>query len=74
MSPLAKAREAKKLTIGEAAKKLKITQATLRGLEDGCFLPRPCEVAAMRKLYGSHFTQAAQGELFGTQAKQGATE
>ena len=65
MSQLAKAREAKGLTLPEAAKKLGITQAVLRGLEGGCFLPRPCEVAAMRRVYGAHFTRSEQGSLFG---------
>ena len=64
MSDLAKAREACKLTLAQAAAKLGWTAATLRCLEEGAFDPRPEEAQALRNLYGAALTQPVQGGLF----------
>ncbi|MBX3169285.1 MAG: helix-turn-helix domain-containing protein [Candidatus Eremiobacteraeota bacterium] len=64
MSVLQKAREASKLTLAEAAKKLGISAANLRALEGEVYLPRPTEAEALRKLYGSALLAPEQGDLF----------
>lgn len=52
MSSLRSARQAKGLSLNKAAKKLGLTAALLRGLEDEAFSPLPHEAQALRKLYG----------------------
>lgn len=64
MSVLQKAREASKLTLAEAAKKLGMSVANLRGLEEEIFLPRQAEAEALRKLYGAALLGPEQGDLF----------
>lgn len=63
MSGLAKVRESMELTLAQAAKKLGLTVALLRLLEDG-WPPSGDELASLRKVYGARLTQAEQGELF----------
>ena len=65
MSNLRKAREKKGLRLNEAAKKLGMTAATLRALEDGAFPPSATERAALALLYGAHLIDPRQGHLFG---------
>ena len=64
MSHLRTARERAELKLAQAAAKLGITAATLRGLEDGAFAPSPTEAKALRQLYGANLTTPEQGELF----------
>ena len=64
MSDLQKAREACKLSLGQAAAKLGWTVATLRCLEEHAFPPRADEAEALRKLYGAALLQPEQGDLF----------
>lgn len=60
MNNLRKARQAKGLKLAEAARKLGMTAATLRGLEDGAFRPREAERVALGLMYGEHL--AGQGQ------------
>lgn len=53
MSRLRQARKNKGLTLAEAAKRLGMTAALLRGLEDEAFSPLPHEAQALQKLYGA---------------------
>ncbi|ODT67653.1 hypothetical protein ABS71_10480 [bacterium SCN 62-11] len=64
MTNLREARERSGLTLVEAAKKLGISVATLRGLEDRCFVPKPTETEAVRRLYGAALTEPEQLDLF----------
>lgn len=62
MTSLQRAREAQGLTLAEAAKRLGMSVAVLRGLEDGLFDPTPADLAAIRALYPA---QPEQLPLFG---------
>lgn len=64
MSRLRQARTSKGLTLAEAAKKLGMTAALLRGLEDEAFSPLPHEVSALRALYGRDIIRNEQMLLF----------
>ena len=62
MSLWAEARKKAGLTIPEAAKKLGLSQAVLRSLEDGGFAPDAAEMAAFNRVYGRAKAKAAQPE------------